>query len=218
MYVCFFCPDFFFSIPTPPTERKPRPIAIRRPQNAHPSSSNAIFGSIRTTSNGRNDVNERRGHRILEISLVISSEHCTFAHGNQRQDHKERCRSGRTGRTRNAVNGQLFRGFESLSLRHKGVNQTMFGSHLFHSHLFSPNRIKIKNTLSTFPLSNIDKPTHLFNATALLNQIGMNVQIQCSRNVGMPEYCTHRLVVALALYATRRKGVAKSMKNNRGNL
>ena len=29
----------------------------------------------------------------------------------------ERCRSGRTGRTRNAVNGQLFRGFESLSLR-----------------------------------------------------------------------------------------------------
>ena len=31
--------------------------------------------------------------------------------------NKERCRSGRTGRTRNAVNGQLFRGFESLSLR-----------------------------------------------------------------------------------------------------
>ena len=105
MYVCFFYPDFFFSIPTPPTERKPRPIAIRRPQNANPSSSNAIFGRIRTTSNGRNYVNERGGHRILEISLVISSEHCTFAHGNQRQDHKERCRSGRTGRTRNAVNG-----------------------------------------------------------------------------------------------------------------
>ena len=29
----------------------------------------------------------------------------------------ERCRSGRSGRTRHAVNGQLFRGFESLSLR-----------------------------------------------------------------------------------------------------
>ena len=107
---------------------------------------------------------------------------------------------------------------KSLSLRHKGVNQTMFDSHLFYSHLFPPNQIKIKNTLSAFPLSNIDKPTHLFNATALLNQIGMNVEIQCSRNVRMPEYCTHRLVVALALYATRRKGVAKSMKNNRRNL
>lgn len=30
---------------------------------------------------------------------------------------QERCQSGRMGRTRNAVNGQLFRGFESLSLR-----------------------------------------------------------------------------------------------------
>ncbi len=29
----------------------------------------------------------------------------------------ERCRSGRSGRTRNAVNGQLFPGFESLSFR-----------------------------------------------------------------------------------------------------
>ena len=34
---------------------------------------------------------------------------CTFA--------AERCRSGRSGRTRNAVNGQLFPGFESLSFR-----------------------------------------------------------------------------------------------------
>ena len=31
---------------------------------------------------------------------------------------KERCQSGRLGRTRNAVNGQLFRGFESLSFRY----------------------------------------------------------------------------------------------------
>ena len=31
----------------------------------------------------------------------------------------ERCQSGRMGRTRNAVNGQLFRGFESLSFRAK---------------------------------------------------------------------------------------------------
>ena len=30
---------------------------------------------------------------------------------------RERCRSGRSGRTRNAVYGQLYRGFESLSLR-----------------------------------------------------------------------------------------------------
>ena len=32
----------------------------------------------------------------------------------------ERCRSGRSGRTRNAVNGQLFPGFESLSFRNQG--------------------------------------------------------------------------------------------------
>ena len=96
----------------------------------------------------------------------------------------------------------------------------MFDSHLilFVSIPVLPNQIKIKNTHSAFLLPNIDKPTHLFNATALLNQIGMNVQIQCSRNVRMPEYCTHRLVVALTLYATRRKGMAKSMKNNRRNL
>ncbi len=31
--------------------------------------------------------------------------------------YSERCRSGRSGRTRNAVYGQLYRGFESLSLR-----------------------------------------------------------------------------------------------------
>ena len=30
---------------------------------------------------------------------------------------KERCRSGRSGRTRNAVYGQLYRGFESLPFR-----------------------------------------------------------------------------------------------------
>ena len=34
-----------------------------------------------------------------------------------RMHRKERCRSGRSGRTRNAVYGQLYRGFESLSLR-----------------------------------------------------------------------------------------------------
>ena len=150
MYVCFFCPDFFFSIPTPPTERKPRPIAIRRPQNANPSSSNAIFGRIRTTSNGRNDINERGGHRILEISLVISSEHCTFAHGDQRQDHKERCRSGRTGRTRNAVNGQLFRGFESLSLRHtKGVNQQVMRFTPFST----PENLELIENINQAPMS-----------------------------------------------------------------
>ena len=42
--------------------------------------------------------------------------------GNTRQTlrftiKKERCRSGRSGRTRNAVYGQLYLGFESLSLR-----------------------------------------------------------------------------------------------------
>ena len=37
---------------------------------------------------------------------------------------KERCRSGRSGRTRNAVYGQLYRGFESLSLRQNTTNET----------------------------------------------------------------------------------------------
>ena len=84
--------------------RTPAPLSLTpvRPQNASPK------------------------HRISRTCLVISNEHCTFAHGNQRQDHKERCRSGRTGRTRNAVNGQLFRGFESLSLRNKGCKSAIY--------------------------------------------------------------------------------------------
>ena len=95
---------FYTARHAPPQRRArtPAPLSLVpvRPQNASPK------------------------HRISRTCLVISNEHCTFAHGNQRQDHQERCRSGRTGCTRNAVNGQLFRGFESLSLRHKGVNQT----------------------------------------------------------------------------------------------
>ena len=39
----------------------------------------------------------------------------------------ERCRSGRSGRTRNAVYGQLYRGFESLSLRKESTGR-MVGS------------------------------------------------------------------------------------------
>ena len=51
--------------------------------------------------------------------------------------HLERCRSGRSGRTRNAVYGQLYRGFESLSLRkaHKvaknPVNHAFTGFFIF---------------------------------------------------------------------------------------
>ena len=37
----------------------------------------------------------------------------------QPQNALERCRSGRSGRTRNAVYGQLYRGFESLPFRKK---------------------------------------------------------------------------------------------------
>ena len=37
----------------------------------------------------------------------------------QPQNGLERCRSGRSGRTRNAVYGQLYRGFESLPFRKK---------------------------------------------------------------------------------------------------
>ena len=127
MYICFSPPacafpsltaplhapfPFYTARHTPPQRRArtPAPLSLTpvRPQNASPK------------------------HRISRTCLVISNEHCTFAHGNQRQDHQERCRSGRTGRTRNAVNGQLFRGFESLSLRNKVRIKQMFDSHLFY--------------------------------------------------------------------------------------
>ncbi len=36
-----------------------------------------------------------------------------------RAEGQERCRSGRSGRTRNAVYGQLYRGSNPLSLRNK---------------------------------------------------------------------------------------------------
>ena len=39
----------------------------------------------------------------------------------QPQNALERCRSGRSGRTRNAVYGQLYRGFESLPFRQRAV-------------------------------------------------------------------------------------------------
>ena len=55
--------------------------------------------------------------------------------------HKERCRSGRSGRTRNAVYGQLYRGFESLSLRkEESVNQAFARFTLFSSN--SPIRFQ----------------------------------------------------------------------------
>ena len=57
----------------------------------------------------------RKFARYQNLSLYLHSQ-------------KERCRSGRSGRTRNAVNGQLFRGFESLPLRkitkQKGVEKS----------------------------------------------------------------------------------------------
>ena len=42
---------------------------------------------------------------------------------------KERCQSGRSGRTRNAVNGQLFPGFESLSFRYTFYRHGLHGLH-----------------------------------------------------------------------------------------
>ena len=42
----------------------------------------------------------------------------------QPQNRLERCRSGRSGRTRNAVYGQLYRGFESLPFRRKSSDFT----------------------------------------------------------------------------------------------
>ena len=114
---------FYIARHAPPQRRARTPSSLLRapvrPQNASPK------------------------HRISRTCLVISNEHCNFAHGNQRQDHKERCRSGRTGRTRNAVNGQLFRGFESLSLRNKGCKSAGYVIYT----LFQPHKsIGIKET------------------------------------------------------------------------
>ncbi len=53
-----------------------------------------------------------------KICLYLQSQN----HGFPLLGNKERCRSGRSGRTRNAVYGQLYRGFESLSLRRKSTN------------------------------------------------------------------------------------------------
>ena len=56
--------------------------------------------------------------------------------------HLERCRSGRSGRTRNAVYGQLYRGFESLSLRkaHKVAKNPV--NHAFTGFLFLAKVLK----------------------------------------------------------------------------
>ena len=121
---------FYTARHAPPQRRArtPTPLSLApvRPQNASPK------------------------HRISRTCLVISNEHCTFAHGNQRQDHKERCRSGRTGRTRNAVNGQLFRGFESLSLRHtKGVNQQVMRFTPFST----PENLELIENINQAPMS-----------------------------------------------------------------
>ena len=52
----------------------------------------------------------------------------------------ERCRSGRSGRTRNAVYGQLYRGFESLSLRKR-----------------PGGRLGCKHSFATFFIFGVDK-------------------------------------------------------------
>ena len=56
---------------------------------------------------------------------------------------KERCRSGRSGRTRNAVYGQLYRGFESLSLRNKGCKSSDCEIYTFFTPNFKGLKIKI---------------------------------------------------------------------------
>ena len=120
---------FYTARHTPPQRRArtPAPLSLApvRSQNASPK------------------------HRISRTCLVISNEHCTFAHGNQRQDHKERCRSGRTGRTRNAVNGQLFRGFESLSLRKQGCKSVSYTIYTLYY-----TRKSTHSTLSSLPPQN----------------------------------------------------------------
>ena len=62
---------------------------------------------------------------------------------------RERCRSGRSGRTRNAVYGQLYRGFESLSLRKRpggrlGCKHSFATFFIFGVHKFIRSGLKIK--------------------------------------------------------------------------
>ena len=66
----------------------------------------------------RNKKNAKYCNEVLQIKNK-------FVHL-QPQNALERCRSGRSGRTRNAVYGQLYRGFESLPFRQRAVAILLF--------------------------------------------------------------------------------------------
>ena len=102
-----------------------------------------IFDEVKGTNNSGKAVKPRLPEAFFQPKVIFSARKCAkiknmsiFAVPKQRfwvgragaspppATEKERCRSGRSGRTRNAVYGQLYRGFESLSLRRNTTNKT----------------------------------------------------------------------------------------------
>ena len=104
-----------------------------------------IFDEVKGTNNSGKAAETGPPEAFFQPNVIFSARKCAkiknmsiFAVPKQRfwsreagarvllpRPKKERCRSGRSGRTRNAVYGQLYRGFESLSLRNKGCKSSI---------------------------------------------------------------------------------------------
>ena len=103
-----------------------------------------IFDEVKGTNNSGKAAETGPPEAFFQPNVIFSARKCAkiknmsiFAVPKQRfwsreagtrvllpRPKKERCRSGRSGRTRNAVYGQLYRGFESLSLRQETLNDS----------------------------------------------------------------------------------------------
>ena len=103
-----------------------------------------IFDEVKDTNNSGKAAETGPPEAFFQPNVIFSARKCAkiknmpiFAVPKQRfwigrtgqgpppATEKERCRSGRSGRTRNAVYGQLYRGFESLPLRNKGCKSSI---------------------------------------------------------------------------------------------
>ena len=103
-----------------------------------------IFDEVKGTNNSGKAAETGPPEAFFQPNVIFSARKCAkiknmsiFAVPKQRfwvgragaspppATEKERCRSGRSGRTRNAVYGQLYRGFESLPLRNKGCKSSI---------------------------------------------------------------------------------------------
>ena len=61
------------------------------------------------------------------------------------------------------------------------------------------------------------KLVHTVNTLLFLMDVWMNIQVERCCHIGMTEYRTYRLVIALALYATGCKGVAQPVEHDLRN-